>query len=109
VKFCSPGTEYLIDDSKVEINYTFEVDFRSWGISSIKPIMYGSIEIDTVKIDFECKETPISVLVDLSRLELNWVPGTCYRPDDILIYLNKDGKVDYTTSEIKFVFIDRNI
>lgn len=84
-----------IEDVNVIVPFNVELEFREWGIKSIIVSLSEKMEIEYIDNDEEK-----SVAVDLSKLMVDEVAGHHITIDDITLWLDKDGMVDYKLSDV---------
>lgn len=74
----------------VRVKYNLDIEYRSWGIKDITPVIVDDIEI--VGWNQETgEETAITILS--SDIDIEWVDADTYSPFELDVTL-KDGKVD---------------
>lgn len=102
------GEESRVTD-KVQLLYSIDIEFRSWGIKDILVIPRGYVEfeveimdvnddlVDTlsVKLDFDNTDIPIS-----------WMSGDGYAPESLEVTIARDGTL--TNAELNFYFQDQS-
>jgi len=83
----------------VSIDYMIEQEYRSWGIKEIE------VSIITNPITFWMKdgERDIKVQVPSENIDIDWMPGTAYVPDNIEVHLNADGKYENCTLNMYYL------
>ena len=82
--------------SNVTLEYEFEFEHRSWGVKDVVFHPMGTVEIeaDLVATDREdAKPVSVTIKLDLSKVKVQWNPGSAFYPSQLTVYANKDGTV----------------
>jgi len=83
------GSNNLITN-KTDITYMLDVDYKGWGIESIRPVF-----TQPVLITYEGSEGGSSEIeVDLSDVDIDWVAGKDYSPNMLSIQIVNDRVVE---------------
>ncbi len=92
-------------NSKVNVKYSIEIEYASWGIKGIHIIPTGQIQIPVI---FYQDDTGIEnnqehiITVDCTQLKVSWTPGRAVVASELAIYLiNVNGQVDYNKSYLE--------
>lgn len=104
VDFYSAKPGVSIDDVEVYIPFHVEMECRDWGIKDI--LVYFS-DILTIPYIEESDEGEVDkqTIVDLSKLKSTQVAGQSITVWGMSLWLDQNGLVDYTKSEIQINMI----
>lgn len=101
------GEESRVTD-KVQLLYSIDVDYRSWGIKDISVIPRGLVEFEVEIVDME--DNLVDTLLvkldfDNTDIPIFWVSGAGYAPESLEVAVNRDGTL--TKAELNFYFVDQ--
>ena len=102
------GEEHRVTD-KVQLLYSIDVDFRSWGIKDISVIPRGLVEFEVEIVDVEdnlVDTLPVKLDFDDKDIPIIWMSGAGYAPESLEVAINRDGTL--TKAELNFYFVDQN-
>jgi len=111
VEFESPGLDddqYVDVLDNVELQYSIDIEERSWGIKDIKVSLQGVVEFDIIirsnLPDEEGKEKVIPIRIDFSDVtpEINWIEGSGIAPAELHVLVGGEGKVKHV--EVDFYY-----
>lgn len=93
-----------VSNFKVMVAYDVDIEYRSWGIKNMTPMLQRELVIYYFENDRSDNEVEKSITVlpnDLKREFVRSVAGFgC--PETIELYIKEDGTVDYEMSTITF-------
>ena len=102
------GEESRVTD-KVQLLYSIDIEFRSWGIKDILVVPRGVVEFEVEIVDGDDNLVDtLLVKLDLDNTDIPiiWMSGTGYAPESLEVVINRDGTL--TKAELNFYFVDQN-
>lgn len=87
-----------IETEEIIIPYNIDVEYRSWGIKSIYPLVTATVKVPYIVKHYETetgdeKEELREISLDLSTAELEWVEGGTFSLYELILSLTEDGGV----------------
>lgn len=107
IQFYSQKPGVSIPDVEAKIPFHVEFEARSWGIKSINLYFSDKLKVDYIEENDE-GEIERQIEIDLSRLNKFELAGHAITVSGITIYLDENGLVDYSKSEITINLIRPN-
>lgn len=101
---------FFVDDvDELGVDFTIEIEHRSWGIKDINMYINGESLVTCVAEDKNTGEQKdIEFEIDWSKMEkTEWVKGGHYSPYGATIYLNADNTVNYKESYVDMTYLSK--
>ncbi len=94
-----PDDNFEISSSdEVNINYSFSIDHRSWGIKDI------NININSdIKFVVEIDGSEIAVVVPVDKINISWVAGRSYVPVGLYVTIDRKGNVKFADLNVSYI------
>jgi len=93
---------------KVSVPFNIDLEFRSWGLKDISVMLYDEITVPYLLVDMEAdREEERELVVDLSKLNIDYYEGGGYYPEVLVIHLNEDGTVNYADSYMHVSYLKK--
>jgi len=104
---------YDVDPIKVAINWSMDMEARSWGIKSIEAFPRPEsrdFEFTATNVDSEEEfpdEVPLTLIVDMGQLKVEWERAGYLAPISVELYADTAGVIDYNLSHITFGYLTK--
>jgi hypothetical protein len=84
--------------SKVHLDYSFNVDWRKWGIKDIELVLSVDPQFN-IMVDGH----DVDVKIPAASLNISWIPGKQYAPVALYVTVDKSGKVKSADLNISYI------
>ena len=100
----APGDKALIEVDEVRVEFKLDLEYRSWGVKAIDIYPQGLVQI-AGSVDSDEGTRDFGMQIDLSKLTIEYIKGSGITAKVLEIWLDANGKVDYSMSNIVFTYM----